>query len=74
MNLMKTLTLKNLKPYDLQEFYNNLYKRGIGGNTAIHYHVLVRMALKEAVRLDLIEKNVADLIDRPKKEKYEANF
>lgn len=70
----RKITITNLKPYDIQEFYNYLYNQGRNGNTAIHYHVLIRMALKEAVKLGLVEKNIADLIDRPKKEKYEASF
>lgn len=67
-------TLIGLKPYDLQEYYNVLYKNRRKGNTAIHYHVLIREALQNAVKLGLIEKNVADFVDRPKKEKYEASF
>ena len=66
--------LTNLKPYDIQEFYNSLYRQGRNGNTAIHYHVLIRQALQNAVKLGIIEKNIADLVDRPKKEKYEAGF
>lgn len=61
-------------PSILKNYYNYLYKQGRNGNTAIHYHVLIRMALKEAIKLGLVEKNIADLIDRPKKEKYEASF
>lgn len=34
----------------------------------------MREALQSAVKLDLITKNVADLVERPKKEKYQAEF
>lgn len=70
----KNIYLQDLKPYDLQSFYNLLYSEGKSGNTAVHYHVIMREALKEAVRLNLVDKNVADLVDRPKKVKYETNF
>lgn len=70
----RKIGLKELKPYDIQEFYNNLYRKGRSGNTAVHYHVLMREALQNAIKLGLIEKNVADFVDRPKKEKYEASF
>lgn len=70
----KNIYLKELQPYHIQEFYNTLYLEGKNGNTAIHYHVLIREALQSAVKLGLIDKNVADLVDRPKKEKYQAEF
>ena len=70
----KNLYLKELQPYHIQEFYNTLYREGKNGNTAIHYHVLIREALQSAVKLGLVEKNVADFVDRPKKDKYQAEF
>lgn len=70
----KNIYLQELKPYDIQDFYNKLYDKGCNGNTAIHYHVLLREALQSAVKLGLVEKNVADFVNRPKKEKYQAEF
>ena len=70
----KKIYLKELQPYHIQDYYNQLYKNGRNGNTAIHYHVLMREALQSAVKLDLITKNVADQVERPKKEKYQAEF
>lgn len=70
----KKVYLKELKPYHIQDYYNHLHKLGRSGNTAIHYHVLIREALQSAVKQELIEKNVADLVDRPRKEKYQAKF
>ncbi len=70
----KKIYLKELQPYHIQEFYNSLYREGKNGNTAIHYHVLIREALQSAVKLGLVDKNIADLVDRPKKEKYQAEF
>jgi len=70
----KNIYLQELKPYDIQEFYNQLYDKGCNGNTAIHYHVLLREALQSAVKLGLVEKNIADFVNRPKKEKYQAEF
>ena len=70
----KKVYLKELKPYHIQDYYNHLHKLGRSGNTAIHYHVLIREALQSAVKQELIKKNVADLVDRPRKEKYQAKF
>lgn len=36
--------------------------------------MLLREALQSAVKLGLVEKNVADFVKRPKKEKYQAEF
>ncbi len=70
----KQVYLNDLKPYNIQEFYNHLYQNGRSGNTAVHYHVLIRQALQNAVKLEMIDKNVADFVDRPKKDKYQAEF
>lgn len=70
----KKVYLKELQPQDIQNFYNQLYSSGKTGNTALHYHVLIKKALQSAVKQELVERNVADLVDRPRKEKYQANF
>ena len=70
----KKIYLKELKPYHIQDYYNYLRNLGRSGNTAIHFHVLMREALQSAVKQELIEKNIADFVDRPRKEKYQAKF
>ena len=70
----KNIMLDELKPFHLIEFYNTLYKRGLTGNTVMHYHVIIRKCLQQAFKLDLVNKNIADMVDRPKKAKYEATF
>lgn len=40
----------------------------------IHYHAVVRKALQYAVKNGLVNENVADRVDRPKKGKYLAAF
>jgi len=70
MNLM----LDELKPIHIQEFYNKMYQEGLSGNTICHFHTNIKSALKYAVRNELIASNPADMVDRPKIEKYVANF
>lgn len=43
-------------------------------NTAIHYHAVIRKALQGAVKKDVIAKNPADQVDRPKKNVYHGSF
>ena len=70
----KNITLENLKPIDIQDFYNSLYKKGLSTNTVLHYHANIRKALSMAVKLDIISSNPADKIERPKKEQYIGTF
>lgn len=70
----KNITLENLKPIHIQEFYNSLYKKGLSTNTVLHYHANIRKALSIAVKLDIIPTNVADKIERPKKSQFIGDF
>lgn len=63
----------DLKPADVLDFYNTLYAKGLTGNTVLHYHVLLRKALKEAKVRCLIPSNPTDFIPRPKKEQFVSN-
>lgn len=68
------ITLKELKPYHIQDFYNELFKLGLKANTVLRYHANIRKALQRAVKMDIIVSNPADKIDKPKPEKYISNF
>ena len=64
------ITLTGLRPSDLQGYYDYLLASGVSGNTALHHHANIHKALKDAVRLDLVDRNVADIVERPKKVPY----
>lgn len=69
----KEITLKNLIAKDIQEFY--LYELGrVSASTVIHYHANIHKALKYAVKIDLIDANPADKVERPKREHYVGSF
>lgn len=40
----------------------------------IHYHAIIHSALKYAVKMDLIPFNPADKVERPKKQRYIADY
>lgn len=63
----RTILLLDLKPADVLDFYNTLYAKGLTGNTVLHYHALLRKALKEAKARGLIPSDPTDFIPRPKK-------
>ncbi|MGM9607080.1 MAG: tyrosine-type recombinase/integrase [Oscillospiraceae bacterium] len=66
----RRIPLSKLCAADLEEYYEYLQKKGISPNTAIHHHANIHKALKDAVRLDLVARNVAEIAERPRKEKY----
>lgn len=60
-------TVESLNPQQVQDFYQTILDDGCNTNTVIHYHALLRKAMQNAVRKDVIEKNPIDRVDRPKK-------
>ena len=59
-----------MKPVQIQKFYEFLYKKGLGGNSVLHYHANIRKSLDSAMKLDIIQSNPVDKIERPKKEQF----
>ena len=43
-------------------------------NTVIHYHAVIHSALKYAVKTDMLIQNVADKVDRPRKNSFQPVF
>lgn len=64
------LTVGNLKPQDIQDFYQSLFADGVVANTVIHYHALLRRAFQQAFKEELIDANPFDRVGRPKKNKF----
>lgn len=73
-NFDNSIMLDELKPIHIQNFYNKMYANGLSGNSVKHLHTNIRKALQYAVKTDLIESNPADKTERPKCEKFTANF
>ena len=66
----RRITLAGLRASDVQRYYDDLLASGVSGNTILHHHANIHKALKDAVRLDLVDRNVADIVERPKKVPY----
>ena len=43
-------------------------------NSVIHYHANIHKALKYAVKIDLLDSNPADKVERPKKNPFMGSF
>lgn len=71
----RKITLYELKPYHIQEFYRHrMIDDGISANTILHYHANIHKALDYAVRSEMIPNNPADRVELPKKQKHIANY
>ena len=66
------VTLGGLTASQIQDFYQVILDEGFTTNTVIHYHAVLRKALQSAVKKELIPRNPADSVDKPKKNHYQA--
>lgn len=67
------LTIEGIQAKHIQSFYLHEMKT-VSANTVIHEHANIHKALKYAVKMDLIPFNPADKVERPKKQKYIADY
>lgn len=66
----RRITLGKLTPGDLEDYYNTKIAEGLNPNSVIKQHAIIRSALQWAVKHRYIRENVADLADKPSREKY----
>lgn len=73
--------LQKLQPMQIQKFYNELFNRGDANSkdklsaTSIRYiHATLRKALNDALKMDMVYRNVAEAVTVPKQKQFEAKF
>lgn len=71
---LKKLPLEKLYPEHLQRLYLEKQKEGLSGRSVELLHVVLHSALKQAMRLGYVSRNVADYVDRPKKKTKEKRI
>lgn len=65
--------LKEIEDYDIEKYYyHELNYRNVSSNTVLHYHFLLSLIFKYALRHKIITKNPLDTVEKPKKKKYVA--
>lgn len=75
------LYLEDIKPLHLQSLYNKLLvsgklngKGGLSSRTVLSIHRIIHSSLEQAVKWQLIIRNVADCVEPPKAKKYKASY
>jgi integrase len=68
------LTINQVKPLHIQQYHTAKADEGLSPNTIIKHHAIIRTALKTAIRQGIIRDNVADLIDKPKRKRFTAEY
>lgn len=64
--------LNKLKPINIQRYYSEKLE-DLSPNTVIKHHGITRSSIAYAVKTNLIRTNVADLVDKPKRERYQGS-
>lgn len=62
-----TRQLAKLAPIDLQRFYANRLASGLSSTTVHHLHVMLHRVLKQAERWGMVTRNVASMVDAPRR-------
>ena len=70
----QNIRLIDVTPQHIEAFYQKILEDKCTTNTVIHYHAIIRKALQNAVRKDILPRNPADQVDRPKKNVYHGTF
>ena len=68
------IQLGDVTPQHIEDFYQTILKDNCTTNTVIHYHAIIRKALQSAVKKDILAKNPADKVERPKKNVFHGSF
>ena len=63
--------INKLGPVDLERMYADLDKRGFATSSVLTYHRRIHTMLEKAVRLGVVARNVAKLVDLPRQEQSE---
>lgn len=66
--------LAHIKAYDVQKLYNSLLEKGKSSRTVRYAHAVLRSALKQALKWNMLSQNPCDLCDLPKSQKTEMKY
>lgn len=61
-----SLKLENVKTLDIQKVYADMLAKGLSARTVRHAHTTLHNVLKQAVKWNLLQKNVTEFCELPK--------
>ena len=67
-----SIVLVKLRPLHIQAVYTAMQQKGLTARTALHCHRLLRNALQQAVRWQLLGRNPCDAVEPPRSARYEV--
>lgn len=67
------IQLQRLTAQHVQAFYNHELESGLATKTVRGYHALLHLALKNAVKWNLVARNVCDLVSPPIPQRHEMH-
>jgi integrase len=68
-----SVRINRLRPDQLRDLYSSKLSEGLAAETVRHIHKVIRAALNQAEREDLVVKNVCRQVKPPRKQRYEIN-
>lgn len=63
--------LQKLSPQHVQAFYTKKLKEGLSSTTVNGLHAMLHKALEDAVRYNLVARNICDAVSPPRRARYE---
>ena len=61
------IPLAALKPQHVQHYYVDLLERGLSAQTVLHHHRLLSQALRQAVRWEILDRNIMERVTPPRR-------
>ena len=61
----------DLTPYIIQVYYWEMLNKGLSATSVLYIHRVLHKALVQACRLQILEKNVCDFVELPRKKHFE---
>jgi len=66
VHLIGHIKLKDLKPFHIEKFHNDLFNQGLGEQSVATLHSIVSRSLTYAVKQEMIIKNPCSIVGKPR--------
>ena len=66
------ISLQKLTALDIQSFESDCQRQGLSAQTVLHCHRVIFQALRWGVRMGILARNVAEAVEPPKPQRFQA--